>query len=93
MGGLDRTFPPADTSLVAKREDVLVTLALVRALVASGGARRIRERAGLSLAEVGRACKTDGSTIWRWERGAVPRAEFALRYADALAALVDLGHL
>lgn len=65
-----------------------VKLAEVRALATSGAARRIRQRANLSLAEVAAACGVDQSTVHRWECGKrSPRGPAALRYAALLDAL------
>lgn len=65
-----------------------VKLATVRALAASGGARAIRQQAGLSLSEVAAACGVDQSTVHRWESAKrAPRGEAALRYASLLDAL------
>lgn len=60
----------------------------IRAAVASGEARRLREAAHLSIGEVARACGVDQSTVWRWERGnRSPRGASALRYADLIDSL------
>jgi DNA-binding transcriptional regulator YiaG len=71
-------------------EPLKITLALasLRADVASGRARLIRERARVSQSEVGRAIGTTGSAIAHWEAGRrVPRGEAAIRYAQLLAEL------
>lgn len=68
----------------------ILRLVRVRAAVASGEARRLREAARLSLAEVASACGADQSTIWRWEQGKrVPRGELALAYGELLDELRD----
>jgi transcriptional regulator with XRE-family HTH domain len=60
----------------------------IRAAVASGEAKRLREAAGLSIGEVARACGVDQSTVWRWERGSrKPRGARALRYAELIDSL------
>lgn len=71
--------------------DNAVALALLRRLVADGTAKRLREEAHLSLADVGRACGTDAATVWHWERGRRPSAALAMRYADLLGELADVG--
>ncbi len=48
----------------------------------------IREAAGLSLAEVGRAIGADPSTIFRWESGErIPSGSLAVAYRDFLEEL------
>jgi transcriptional regulator with XRE-family HTH domain len=49
--------------------------------------RRIREKAGLSLREIGAALGVDAVTVLRWERGAQPRRDRALAYRELLDAL------
>jgi excisionase family DNA binding protein len=44
-------------------------LAEARLLASGGSGRVVREAAGLSLNDVGRACGVHASTILRWERG------------------------
>ena len=64
----------------AEPADVL-ELAAARRLAAGGGGRMIREGAGLSLNDVGRACGIHASTVLRWERGERrPRGLPALLY-------------
>jgi DNA-binding transcriptional regulator YiaG len=41
----------------------------VRAMLASGEARDLRKRHGLSQAVVAKHCGVNTQTIWRWERG------------------------
>lgn len=60
-------------------------LAKVRAACASGEARRIRQAARLSLADVAGAIGVDLTAISRWERGErSPRGAAALRYGELL---------
>lgn len=66
-----------------------LALAGVRALAATGEARRIRTRAQLSLGDIAQTCGVAPSTVHRWESGhRVPRGEPALRYGALLSALV-----
>lgn len=44
-------------------------LAALNAMIKSGEARMIREKAGLPTSVVARTAGTHQSTIWRWERG------------------------
>jgi len=63
-------------------------LAEARALIGSGEARRVRQAARLSLAEVAEAIGADLSAVGRWERGKrVPRGSAALKYAQLIARL------
>jgi transcriptional regulator with XRE-family HTH domain len=63
----------------------LQRLTVVRRLAASGEARRRREAAGISLAELAEHCGVDASSVWRWERGVRrPRGDAALRYGRLL---------
>ena len=63
----------------------------VRRLLADGTARRVRENAGLSRADVARELEVNESTVGRWEdRKRVPRARVAVRYAELLDQLLDL---
>ena len=65
-------------------------LAEVRALAASGEARRIRLAAKLSQGDLGRACDVTESAVSRWENGErVPRGRAALVYGQVLAMLRD----
>jgi DNA-binding transcriptional regulator YiaG len=60
----------------------------VRSLAANGEARSLRQRARLSLADIGAACDVDQATVWRWEMGTRrPRGEPALKYARLLEEL------
>ena len=59
----------------------LKRLTQVRALLATGEAKRRRVISGLSLSEIAGACLVDPSTVWRWEEGLrSPRGRDALRY-------------
>lgn len=65
-----------------------VLLAEARKALVDGRARTVREEAGLTQAEVGRACGVTSQAVHRWESGGrQPRGEFALRYARLLARL------
>jgi transcriptional regulator with XRE-family HTH domain len=65
-------------------------LARLRDWCATGEAQRIREGAGLTMAEVARACDVTPSAISHWEKGIRrPGDELALRYERVLAELVD----
>lgn len=64
----------------AAQEVLAVTRA--RSWLRSGRARALRERAGLSQADIGRAAGTDPAQISRWESGkAAPHRRHALRLA------------
>lgn len=68
--------------------DSAVTLARLRADVASGRAREVRERARLSQAEVAEAVGVTQPTVAAWEAARrMPHGERAARYADLLARL------
>jgi DNA-binding transcriptional regulator YiaG len=59
-----------------------------RQLATSGAGRKLREQAGLSLAEVATACGVYPSTVLRWETGArVPRDRHAIAYKELLERL------
>lgn len=63
-------------------------LARVKAMAASGEARRVRLAARLSLRDVGLAVGVDQSTVSKWEAGdRVPRGDAAWRYADLIERL------
>ena len=67
----------------------LVAISLVRRAAADGTARRVRELAGVTLEELGRACGVEPQTVLRWENGSrSPRTAAAGRYAAAVVALV-----
>lgn len=71
----------------ASPED-LTRIAKVRAMCASGDARRIREKARVTLREVATAIGADMSAVARWETGAaMPTTQFVLAYGDALKAM------
>jgi DNA-binding transcriptional regulator YiaG len=71
--------PPSQTKAVEK---ALRTVE-ARQLAASGAGRMIREAAGLSLAEVGRAIGVDRTAVFYWETGAKrPGGDNAVRYLD-----------
>jgi transcriptional regulator with XRE-family HTH domain len=60
----------------------------VRRVAASGGARAIRQGAGLSLSEVAREVRCSVSAVSRWESGQrTPRGEAAERWAVLLRRL------
>jgi transcriptional regulator with XRE-family HTH domain len=60
----------------------------VRRVAASGGARAIRQAAGLSLSEVAREVCCSVSAVSRWESGQrTPRGEAAERWAVLLRRL------
>ncbi len=60
----------------------------LHALVVTGEARRTRDRAGLSLAVVGRSVGAHPTAIARWENGErVPTVEAGRRYFDLLKKL------
>ncbi len=60
-------------------------LVRMRNLVADGRVREIRERAGLSLAEIARDVGVHPTTVFYWEtRGSIPRGGAAVRYARLL---------
>jgi transcriptional regulator with XRE-family HTH domain len=66
----------------------LLMLTEARDAARSGRARRIRELAGITQAELGTAVGVDGSTIHRWEHGTRrPSGAPALAYARALQTL------
>lgn len=51
--------------------------------------RRIRERAGLSLREIGEALGVDPVTVLRWERGVQPTRSHAIAYRELLDAIAE----
>jgi transcriptional regulator with XRE-family HTH domain len=64
-------------------------IAWVRRLVKNGGARAIREAAGLSASELARSIEASPGAVSLWERGLrFPREQVALRYATALESLL-----
>jgi transcriptional regulator with XRE-family HTH domain len=71
----------------------VVEVARVRALAASGEARRIRERTGVSVRELARAIGTSAGSLSRWETGEnTPRHAAALPWAHVLRELERLGN-
>jgi DNA-binding transcriptional regulator YiaG len=73
---------------VTKTSRSVQELAEAREFIASGEARRIREAARLSLADVAGAVGADYSGVGRWERGErVPRGPAAIKYARLLTRL------
>ncbi len=70
--------------------DELARIAHARALVQSGRLQQLRELGGLSLAEIGRACGVNASTVHRWLRHqALPRGVTALALYDLAATLSE----
>jgi transcriptional regulator with XRE-family HTH domain len=66
-------------------------LARVRAVCRSGAARRVREAARLTKAEVGRGSGVSGPAVSRWESGdRAPTGAEALRYLRLLEKLAAL---
>ncbi|HET6815294.1 MAG TPA: helix-turn-helix transcriptional regulator [Actinomycetota bacterium] len=65
--------------------DRLEAMLTIRRLQDTGQARRIRERAGVSVALLARAIGVQEATVWRWETGrSRPREDAALRWLAAL---------
>lgn len=71
--------------------DEVLILAQLRADLASGRARQIRENARLSQADIARALGTNVPTVTRWEGGVCPRRENAIKYATLLRQLDEIG--
>ena len=70
--------------------DEIARIAHARALVQSGRLQQLRELGGLSLAEIGRACGVNASTVHRWRRHqALPRGVAALALYDLAAKLSE----
>jgi len=70
--------------------DEIARIAHARALVQSGRLEQLRELGGLSLAEIGRACGVNASTVHRWLRHqALPRGVAALALYDLAAKLSE----
>ena len=67
--------------------DEVLAVAKLRADLASGRARDIRERAHLSQADVALALEVPQPTVARWEAGRMPRRNHAARYARFLMEL------
>jgi DNA-binding transcriptional regulator YiaG len=71
-----------------RQEDAL-RIAIARRLAKSGEARALRQKAGLTLAEVAAVCGTTAPTVWRWETGKrVPKTAAARMYGEFLERLV-----
>ena len=63
----------------------VVAISRARALAASGQAREIRVRAGVSQAEMAKAIGVDPSSVTHWEnRRRIPRGDVALKYGRLL---------
>jgi len=74
---------PAPTDLLA--------VALVRRAAKDGTARRVRQLAEVSIAELARSCDVEPQTIMRWEKGTrSPRTRAGERYTAAIIALVAM---
>jgi transcriptional regulator with XRE-family HTH domain len=74
----------------AEGADEIARIARARALVQSGRLQQLRETGSLSLAEIGRACGVNASTVHRWLRHeALPRGATALALYDLLATLSE----
>jgi DNA-binding XRE family transcriptional regulator len=72
------------------REELLAAVR-ARTLLASGKARDIRERAGVSRDDASRAIGASGAAITHWESGLRrPRTELAARYGQLLDELAYL---
>jgi len=70
--------------------DQIAQIARARALVQSGRLQQLRETGGLSLAEIGRACGVNPSTVHRWLRHeALPRGVAALALYELAAKLSE----
>ena len=70
----------------------LAALGRVRGLTRSGTAKRIRQAAGITIAEAARAAEVSERAIYRWEGNqSVPHGPAALRYAALLDRLAALG--
>lgn len=66
----------------------VAALAWVRRACRAGEACRIREAAGVTLAEVARVCRVTAAAVSYWERGQrVPSGAPALAYARLLQRL------
>ena len=70
------------------RPSDLAAAARTRAELKSGAARRRREAAGVSMAEVARVIGVSGQAVHYWETNrSIPKAANALAYGRVLAAL------
>jgi transcriptional regulator with XRE-family HTH domain len=66
----------------------LAQLATAYRLAEGGRGRAVRERSGISLREMAATIGTNMGELSRWERGLVrPRADFALRWLQAVEAI------
>ena len=80
-------MPPTPTNLTVEE---LLLLAEVRHLTSSGQARRIRECAGISQAELGAAIGVTVPAVSKWETGdRSPTGAGAIRYARLLRAITE----
>ena len=70
--------------------DEIARIARARALIQSGRLQQLRETGGLSLAEIGRACGVNPSTVHRWLRHeTMPRGAAALALYELAATLSE----
>ena len=68
----------------------MTVLVEARRIARSGQARTLREKAGLSLAEVARGVGVTPTAVWRWEKGlARPSGEPAVAYGRLLVSLAQ----
>ena len=68
-----------------------VELAMIRRMAADGGARRLRQAAGLRLGDVAEDLGVTPATVSRWETAQrSPRGPVALRYAHLVSQLIDV---
>jgi len=71
--------------------DDIAELARVRALVRSGLARAIREKAGVSQSELARSLGVHETTVAKWESGLrLPRSDVGRRYGRILRDLTKV---
>lgn len=69
----------------------ILLLAWLRARMASGEAKRMREMARLSIIEASNGAGVSASALHRWERGErQPHGAGAIRYAELLKALEQM---
>jgi DNA-binding transcriptional regulator YiaG len=69
-----------------------VALARVRRLASSGVAKRRRDDARVSLAEIASAIHVSTTTVYRWENGLRrPTGEAAIHYGRLLEELREVG--
>jgi DNA-binding transcriptional regulator YiaG len=70
------------------RQSDLTAIARIRAELRSGDARRVRQAAGVSAAEVARIIRVSRATVSDWESGhKTPTGEHALAYGKLLRQL------